>query len=73
MIDHELRPLLPTADLATVSRYFATYDVVVVPVIDTEQRLLGAVTVDDVIDHMLPEDWRGLQMDVVTPEGIQRG
>ena len=74
LIDHELRPLLPTADLATVSRYFATYDVVVVPVIDTEQRLLGAVTVDDVIDHMLPEDWRGLQMDdVVTPEGIQRG
>lgn len=68
-IDTELRPLLPTADLATVSRYFATYDVVVVPVIDSEHRLLGAVTVDDVLDHMLPDDWRGLQMEgVVTPE-----
>ncbi|MDO5287367.1 MAG: PRC-barrel domain-containing protein [Actinomycetia bacterium] len=74
LIDHELQPLLPTADLATVSRYFATYDVVVVPVIDAEQRLLGAVTVDDVLDHMLPEDWRGLQMEgVVTPEENQRG
>ncbi|HEX7582166.1 MAG TPA: PRC-barrel domain-containing protein, partial [Gaiellaceae bacterium] len=63
LIDHELRPLLPSAELATVSRYFATYDVLVVPVVDAEQHLLGAVTVDDVLDHMLPEDWRGLQME----------
>ncbi len=73
-IDKELRPLLPTADLATVSRYFATYDVVVVPVIDAERHLLGAVTVDDVLDHMLPEDWRGIQMEgVVAPTEERRG
>ena len=63
LIDPELEPLEVDAPLAVVSRYFATYDMVVAPVIDSQSRLLGAVTVDDVLDHMLPEDWRGIQLD----------
>ncbi|MDR1214281.1 MAG: CBS domain-containing protein [Propionibacteriaceae bacterium] len=63
MIDPDLKPLAADADLAAVSRYFATYDMVAAPVIDPSGRLVGAVTVDDVLDHMLPEDWRGIQLD----------
>ncbi|MDR2895906.1 MAG: magnesium transporter [Propionibacteriaceae bacterium] len=63
MIDPEMEPLTADAPLAEVSRYFATYDMVVAPVVDAASRLLGAVTVDDVLDHMLPADWRGLQLD----------
>ena len=64
VIDTELQGVRPTAPLAQVTRMFATYNLVSLPVIDEHQRLLGAVTVDDVIDHMLPEDWREAANDV---------
>jgi Mg/Co/Ni transporter MgtE len=38
------------------------------PVVDAERRLIGAVTVDDVLDHILPNDWRGVQLDRLDTE-----
>ncbi|HET8599898.1 MAG TPA: CBS domain-containing protein [Segeticoccus sp.] len=58
VLDKDLEPLTPTAPLGIVTRMMATYNLVAVPVVDEEGRLLGAVTVDDVLDHILPEDWR---------------
>ncbi|GAB2482586.1 CBS domain-containing protein [Luteococcus sediminum] len=63
MVDDSLEPLGPHSGLAEVSRYFATYNLVVAPVVNDENQLVGAVAVDDLVDHMLPEDWRGTQMD----------
>jgi Mg/Co/Ni transporter MgtE len=57
-IDTDIDPLAPECPLADVTRHLATYNLVAVPVVDSEQRLLGAVTVDDVLDHVLPDDWR---------------
>ncbi|UVY83394.1 CBS domain-containing protein [Brachybacterium sp. NBEC-018] len=48
----------PTMQLSQVTREMATYNLVSIPVVDADARLLGAVTVDDVLDHVLPDDWR---------------
>ncbi|MFF4358373.1 magnesium transporter MgtE N-terminal domain-containing protein [Streptomyces sp. NPDC001604] len=58
IIDDDLQPLDPDAALPLVAGFFAAYDMVAAPVVDEAGSLLGAVTVDDVLDHMLPEDWR---------------
>lgn len=63
LVDSGISPLTPSSNVAQVSRYFATYDLVCAPVVDHQHRLLGAVTVDDVLDHILPNDWRGVQLD----------
>ena len=57
-VDADLAALPPTAPLAEVTRYFAAYNLVCGPVVDDGEHLLGAVTVDDLLDHLLPENWR---------------
>jgi len=63
LIDSDMETLTDSAGLHEVSRYFATYNLVNAPVLDSEHRLIGAITVDDVLDHVLPQDWRGTQLD----------
>ncbi|CQR62049.1 magnesium transporter MgtE N-terminal domain-containing protein [Streptomyces leeuwenhoekii] len=58
IIDDDLQPLEPDAALPVIAGFFATYDMVAAPVVDEAGSLLGVVTVDDVLDHLLPEDWR---------------
>lgn len=58
IVDNDLPRLNPDTPLAAVTRYLAAYNLVCGPVVDDENHLLGAVTVDDVLDHLLPDDWR---------------
>jgi CBS domain-containing protein len=48
----------PDADLEEVARLMTDYDLTVVPVVDEQERLLGVVTVDDVLELVLPKGWR---------------
>ncbi len=61
--------LRPDAPIDEVTRHLATYNLVAAPVLDEGDRLLGAVSVDDVLDHLLPENWRDADAD----EELARG
>ncbi|MGH3099002.1 MAG: magnesium transporter MgtE N-terminal domain-containing protein [Streptosporangiales bacterium] len=58
VLDTDMMPLRPEDSLQTVASHLALYNLTAVPVIDENDHLLGAVTVDDVLDHLLPADWR---------------
>ena len=58
LVDTDTQGLSPDATLNEVSSYLASYNLLSVPVVDGNERLLGAVTVDDVLDHLLPDNWR---------------
>ena len=57
-LDDHPDPISVDAPDREVAMRVAAYNAVAVPVIDAAGRLVGAVTVDDVLDHVLPENWR---------------
>ncbi|MEU8071665.1 CBS domain-containing protein [Micromonospora sp. NPDC048169] len=58
IVVNDIDPLRTSTPLPEITRRMATYDMVGMPVVDRNNRLVGAVTVDDVLDHSLPRDWR---------------
>jgi flagellar motility protein MotE (MotC chaperone) len=57
-LDESMENLRPAAPIGEVAAHLATYNLVAAPVVDENGHLLGAVTVDDLLDHMLPDNWR---------------
>ncbi|MDR1634179.1 MAG: CBS domain-containing protein [Bifidobacteriaceae bacterium] len=64
VVDTDVEPLRPDDPLGRVTRFMATYNLIALPVVDADRRLLGAVSADDVLDHLLPEDWRSADDDI---------
>ncbi len=58
LLDQSLEPVLAVTHAAEVARRLASYNLVSVPVVDETHRLVGVVTIDDVLDYLLPDDWR---------------
>ena len=58
LIDQKLEPVKANASAAEVARTLASYNLVSLPVVDENHRLVGVVTIDDVLDYLLPDDWR---------------
>jgi hypothetical protein len=48
----------PDTDVMDVAVLMTDYNLITIPVVDDERHLLGVITVDDVLEVTLPEDWR---------------
>jgi MgtE intracellular N domain/CBS domain len=58
IVKHETPCLAPDASFEEVARQMADYNLTAIPVVDEHERMLGVVTVDDVLEAMLPRGWR---------------
>ena len=72
IVDTDVDSVRPEDSIGTVTRLLATYNLTALPVLDDAGRLLGPVSVDDVLDHLMPDDWR-VADEAVTDETIERG
>lgn len=67
ILDNDLEPVSDLMPLPAVTRELATYNLTCIPVVNEHHRVVGAVTVDDVLDHLLPDDWRSMDHPDETP------
>jgi CBS domain-containing protein len=56
--DHDPVRVGPDTDVEDVALLMTDYNLLTVPVVDEADRILGVITVDDVLDQIIPEDWR---------------
>lgn len=58
LMDSDPVRVSPESDLTDVALLMADYNLVTIPVVDEADRVLGVVTVDDILEATIPEDWR---------------
>jgi CBS domain-containing protein len=58
LVTHDVPRLAPDAEFEEVARLMADYNLVAAPVVDDLGRMIGVITVDDVLEAMLPKGWR---------------
>jgi CBS domain-containing protein len=58
LAEHEPVSVHTDADLPEVARTMTDYNLVMLAVVDEQERVVGVVTVDDVLELTLPSGWR---------------
>jgi CBS domain-containing protein len=58
LVEHEPVSIGTGADLPEVARTMADYNLVMLPVVDENEHMVGVVTVDDVLAETIPASWR---------------
>jgi Mg/Co/Ni transporter MgtE len=56
--EHEPVSVGTDAEVPEVARTMTDYNLVMLPVLDEQERMVGVVTVDDVLELTLPTGWR---------------
>jgi CBS domain-containing protein len=58
LMDFDPVRVSPDADLTDIALLMADFNLYAIPVVDEQDRVLGVVTVDDMLEATIPEDWR---------------
>jgi hypothetical protein len=58
LVKHESPCLRTDASFEELARLMADYNLTAIPVINEHERMVGVITVDDVLEAMLPRGWR---------------
>jgi CBS domain-containing protein len=58
LMDSDPVRVSPDADLTDIALLMADYNLVAIPVVDDQDKVLGVVTVDDALEATIPDDWR---------------
>ena len=58
LIETALPTVAPETELPEVARLMTDYNLVAIPVVDADGRPIGVIAVDDVLELLLPDEWR---------------
>lgn len=58
VVDSDPVRITAHTDAVDIALLMADYNLITVPVVDDNNRVLGVVTVDDVLEATIPDDWR---------------
>ena len=58
IMDDEVARVTADADEEEVGRLMTRYDLLALPVVDEQDRIVGIVTLDDALEAILPEEWK---------------
>jgi CBS domain-containing protein len=58
-------------DVVDVAVLMSDYNLITIPVVDDRRRMIGVITVDDILEVTLPEDWR--RREAAQPPDAHRG
>jgi MgtE intracellular N domain/CBS domain len=67
--DHDPVRVGADADVVDVALLMSDYNLITIPVVDERRKMLGVITVDDVLEAALPEDWR--RREPADPPGLR--
>ena len=57
-MEDDLVEVTADVDEEEVGRIMTKYDLLAIPVVDEDRRLLGIVTLDDALEAVVPDDWK---------------
>ena len=58
LVEAAMPTVAPEADLPEVARLMTDYNIAAMAVVDDDGRPVGVIAVDDVLELLLPEEWR---------------